>query len=132
MASLKNEPRALADGPQDAKVKLFDYIECFYNQQRLFHSSIGYMSPAEFERGFILSIALPSTTAETSAENEALFCPRSKRCGSGTRPGYPPDLGSPLAVCTSCKSPLHSLERPQTQSHRRNRSQSKPRTTTAD
>ena len=54
--TLKNELGERYDGPQDAKVKLFDYIECFYNQQRL-HSSIGYMSPAEFERGFILSIA---------------------------------------------------------------------------
>ena len=54
--TLKNELGERYDGPQDAKVKLFDYIECFYNQQRL-HSSIGYMSPAEFERAFILSIA---------------------------------------------------------------------------
>ena len=29
----------------------FDYIEVFYNQQRR-HSSIGYVSPAEFERRF--------------------------------------------------------------------------------
>jgi transposase InsO family protein len=32
-----------------AGVELFEYIEIFYNQQRL-HSSIGYLSPAEFER----------------------------------------------------------------------------------
>jgi putative transposase len=32
-----------------AKEDLFDYIEVFYNQQRR-HSSIGYLSPAEFER----------------------------------------------------------------------------------
>jgi len=33
----------------EAKDKLFDYIEVFYNQQRR-HSAIGYVSPAEFER----------------------------------------------------------------------------------
>jgi transposase InsO family protein len=54
--TLKNELGERFDGPAEAKVKLFDYIECFYNQQRL-HSSIGYMSPAEFERGFIVRVA---------------------------------------------------------------------------
>lgn len=33
----------------DAKAKLFDFIEVFYNQLRM-HSSIGYVSPAEYER----------------------------------------------------------------------------------
>ena len=33
----------------DAKMKLFDYIEVFYNQRRR-HSTIGYVSPAAFER----------------------------------------------------------------------------------
>jgi len=33
----------------DAEVRLFDYIEVFYNQQRS-HSTLGYVSPAEFER----------------------------------------------------------------------------------
>jgi putative transposase len=33
----------------EAKDRLFDYIEVFYNQQRR-HSAIGYVSPAEFER----------------------------------------------------------------------------------
>jgi transposase InsO family protein len=32
-----------------AKMKLFDYIEVFYNQRRR-HSTIGYVSPAAFER----------------------------------------------------------------------------------
>jgi len=31
-----------------AKADLFDYIELFYNRQRL-HSSLGYLSPTEFE-----------------------------------------------------------------------------------
>ena len=33
----------------DAKMELFDYIEVFYNQRRR-HSTIGYVSPAAFER----------------------------------------------------------------------------------
>lgn len=33
----------------EAKEKAFDYIEVFYNQQRM-HSSLDYLSPAEFER----------------------------------------------------------------------------------
>ncbi|MBU8900358.1 IS3 family transposase [Corallococcus sp. M34] len=32
-----------------AKVKLFDYIEVFYNQHRI-HSTIGYAAPAEVDR----------------------------------------------------------------------------------
>ncbi len=34
---------------QDAKQSIFEYIEVFYNQNRL-HSSLGYMSPDQFER----------------------------------------------------------------------------------
>lgn len=33
----------------DAKAKIFEYIEVFYNRQRRY-SSLGYLSPAEFER----------------------------------------------------------------------------------
>ncbi len=32
-----------------AKAELFDYIEVFYNQERR-HSTLGYLSPAQFER----------------------------------------------------------------------------------
>jgi putative transposase len=34
---------------EDAKADVFDYIERFYNAKRR-HSTIGYMSPMEFER----------------------------------------------------------------------------------
>ena len=41
---------------RDAKDKLFDHIEVFYNQQRR-HSAIGYASPAEFEKAERLRLA---------------------------------------------------------------------------
>ncbi len=48
-STLKSELGEHFDSPADAKAKLFDCIEVFYNQQRL-HSSLDYVSPAEFER----------------------------------------------------------------------------------
>ena len=48
-STLKSELGERFESPADAKAKLFDYIEVFYNQVRM-HSSIDYASPAEFER----------------------------------------------------------------------------------
>jgi transposase InsO family protein len=48
-STLKTELGERFDSPADAKVKLFEYIEVFYNRTRL-HSTLGYLSPAEFER----------------------------------------------------------------------------------
>lgn len=48
-STLKSELGERFESPADAKVKLFDYIEVFYNQTRM-HSALGYASPAEFER----------------------------------------------------------------------------------
>ena len=44
-----------------AKADVFDYIECFYNPKRR-HSTIGYLSPVEFERqaGFRLGGCQPN------------------------------------------------------------------------
>jgi putative transposase len=39
----------------EAKIKIFDYIEIFYNRQRS-HSSIGYLTPEEFERNLKLKL----------------------------------------------------------------------------
>ena len=39
---------------EDARTKVFDYIEVFYNRQRL-HSSLNYHSPAHFETMAMLS-----------------------------------------------------------------------------
>ena len=48
-SSLKSELVERFESHADAKVELFDYIEVFYNQRRR-HSTIGYVSPAAFER----------------------------------------------------------------------------------
>jgi transposase InsO family protein len=48
-ATLKGELGERFDTYADAKMKLFDYIEVFYNQRRR-HSSVGRVSPAECER----------------------------------------------------------------------------------
>jgi transposase InsO family protein len=49
--TLKTELGEAFESHADARRKLFDYIEVFYNQKRR-HSSIGFVSPAEFERRF--------------------------------------------------------------------------------
>ena len=48
-SSLKSELADRFESHGDAKIQLFDYIEVFYNQRRR-HSTIGYQSPAAFER----------------------------------------------------------------------------------
>jgi len=48
-STLKSELGERFESYGEAKEKLFDYIEVFYNQRRI-HSSIGYVAPAEFER----------------------------------------------------------------------------------
>ncbi len=42
---------------EQARAALFEFIEVFYNRQRR-HSSLGYLSPVEYERG-----ASPATQA---------------------------------------------------------------------
>lgn len=48
-STLKSELGEDFESAADAKEKLFAYIEVFYNQERM-HSSLGYLSPGEFER----------------------------------------------------------------------------------
>ena len=50
-SSLKTErtARKVYRTRDEAKADVFDYIECFYNPKRR-HSTIGYLSPMEFER----------------------------------------------------------------------------------
>jgi transposase InsO family protein len=55
-STLKSELGERFESPADAKAQLFDYIEVFYNQARM-HSSLGYASPAEFERASTTQMA---------------------------------------------------------------------------
>jgi transposase InsO family protein len=48
-STLKSELGERFESFSEAKEQLFDYIEVFYNQKRM-HSSLGYVSPAEYER----------------------------------------------------------------------------------
>ena len=48
-STVKGEIGERFDSNGDAKMKLFDYIEVFYNQKRR-HSSVGRISPAACER----------------------------------------------------------------------------------
>jgi transposase InsO family protein len=48
-STVKSELGEHFEDARDAKEKLFDYVEEFYNHQRI-HSAISYASPAEFKR----------------------------------------------------------------------------------
>jgi transposase InsO family protein len=53
-SSLKSELADRFESCGEAKMALFDYIEVFYNPRRR-HSTIGYVSPAAFERQVMLT-----------------------------------------------------------------------------
>lgn len=50
--TLKTELGEFFESHFEAKRQLFDYIKVFYNRKRV-HSSIGYVSPAEFEQSAV-------------------------------------------------------------------------------
>ena len=55
-STVKHELGEHFDSCDEAKMALFDYIEVFYNQQRR-HSTLGHVSPAEFEQQMKTSAA---------------------------------------------------------------------------
>jgi hypothetical protein len=69
-----------------SEMELFDYIEVFYNQRRR-HSTIGYLSPAAFERhassrvveldGAFVGTLVPTPTFLAQADDRLqAFCDR--------------------------------------------------------
>ena len=61
----------------EARIAVFEFIEAFYNPRRR-HSSLGYLSPVEFERQFV------ETTFEPGAHDPAaVLAPIKERPGSG-------------------------------------------------
>ncbi|MBD3353615.1 MAG: IS3 family transposase [Candidatus Lokiarchaeota archaeon] len=49
----------------EAKYSIFEYIECFYNRKRK-HSALGYLSPAEYENQWKLTIPRVHFTGQRS------------------------------------------------------------------
>jgi putative transposase len=62
-STLKSELADRFESCGEAKMALFDYIEVFYNQRRR-HSTIGYMSPAAFERRTVATRSTSSIAIE--------------------------------------------------------------------
>jgi len=61
-STLKSELAGHFESYGEAKEQLFDYIEVFYNRQRR-HSSLGYKSPAQYERTVVPMPTLLSAQA---------------------------------------------------------------------
>ena len=57
----------------EARASLFEYIEVFYNRQRL-HSRLGYASPVEFEQAWLRKQSQSQTpTQEPTPESAAII-----------------------------------------------------------
>jgi putative transposase len=67
-SSVKSELRDRFDSCGEAKMELFDYIEVFYNQRRR-HSTLGQISPGEFEQRAARHLLLPAKRTGRTAIN---------------------------------------------------------------
>jgi transposase InsO family protein len=74
-STVKSELTDRFESGGDAKMALFDYIEVFYNQRRR-HSTIGYLSPAAFERQAVVHRKRrASTTSIPEVVSEGILQP---------------------------------------------------------
>lgn len=48
---IHHQPQRCFATRTEARMKIFEFIEGFYNRERL-HSALGFMSPAEFEQAY--------------------------------------------------------------------------------
>ena len=60
---------------QVARTSIFDYIEVFYNRQRI-HSALGYLSPEHFEQQFLARHDSTTATAGSAASGEWAAVPQ--------------------------------------------------------
>jgi hypothetical protein len=82
-SSVKAELRERFDSRDEAQRELFTYIEVFYNQRRR-HSTIGYRSPAAYERQARSRSAIDSTVAMRRGES----CSSTSTCSITGGAGY--------------------------------------------
>ena len=81
-SSVKAELRERFDSRDEATRELFTYIEVFYNQRRR-HSTIGYRSPAAYERPARSRLAIDSTVAMRRSESCSSISTCSITSGAG-------------------------------------------------
>jgi transposase InsO family protein len=83
-SSLKSELADRFESRHDARRELFEYIEVFYNQRRR-HSTIGYLSPAAFERQARLGPARAASAPEVVPTSRGILqpAPIDDRCSWG-------------------------------------------------
>ena len=106
-SSLKTErtARKMYRTRDEAKADVFDYIERFYNPKRR-HSTIGYLSPMEFETagGISLGGCQPNRVQAKQRPDKGLLCPILQACWPSDLE-FAADLWKPLSRLPSDRSP---------------------------
>ena len=104
-STVKSEEGDRFDSYAHAKEALFDYIEVFYNQRRR-HSTLGQISPAEFERRPLRPHSQPvhrigSSRLTYAGPRASLHESLARRIGTVRRQhGLPPHPSPPAPVST--------------------------------